>query len=101
MDSVLNAFFVRRECHREALFSKAAESLTFSVMLYVLITVFFIVGLLFFHLLPLPVSIIFSLSYHSDLLAMSFSKHIYISHQDRMLSTGDPAASLGLDCMFV
>lgn len=49
MDSVLTAFSARWEGHREALFSKAAESLTFSVMLYVLlITIFFTVGLAFF-----------------------------------------------------
>jgi len=94
MDSVLTAFFVRWEGRRKALFLKAVESLTFSVMLYVLITIFFIVGLVFFHLLPLFVSIIFLLRYHSDLLAMFLSKHIYISHQNRMLSKGDLATSL-------
>lgn len=70
----------------------AVESLTFSEMLYVLlIAIFFTVGLLFFPLLPLPVPIIFLLSYRCDLLLVSFSKHIYISHLNRMLSKGDPA----------
>lgn len=76
----------------EKQFSMAVESLTFSEMLYVLlIAIFFTVGLLFFPLLPLPVPIIFLLSYCCDLLLVSFSKHIYISHLNRMLSKGDPA----------
>lgn len=44
-------FFVRKESHREALFPQAMESLAFSVIIFVvLITIFFIVGLVFFPL---------------------------------------------------